>query len=301
MADPRDDTPRAAFVSSGPAPTMTLLVPATLLALALGACSPSTPPEPPAPVADGSPLAQVLRQVAASRVETLDLTHPLSADGLYWPTGTPFEHRRLDWGRTPGGFWYASAEFAAPEHLGTHLDAPIHFAEQGWTAAEIPLERLMAPGALIDISARAATADDATLEPSDLDRWEQAHGPMSPGAIVIVRTGWSERWPDWNRYYGSATPKDVATLHFPGVSAEAAKALVARGVAGVGIDTASIDPGVSRTFEAHQVLAAANILNLENLTNVATLPGRGFAVIALPMKIEGGTGGPARVVALVAR
>jgi kynurenine formamidase len=229
----------------------------------------------------------------------VDLTHPLSPESLFWPTGQPFEHRRLAWGPTPAGYWYAAAEFSSPEHLGTHLDAPIHFAERGWASADVPVERLVAPGAVIDISGRAAAEPDATLEAADLDTWEREHGALAPGAIVLVRTGWSARWPDWNRYYGSSTPRDVATLHFPGVSAEGARALIGRGAVGVGIDTASIDPGRSTTFEAHQVLAGANLFNLENLTGLEGLPAKGFVVMALPMKIAGGTGGPARVVALI--
>ncbi len=229
----------------------------------------------------------------------IDLTHALSPESLYWPTGEPFEHERLDWGINDAGYWYAAAAFSSPEHLGTHLDAPVHFAEDGWTSADIPIDRLVGPGIIIDISARARIDPDATLQPDDIANWEEEHAAIPADAIVIVRTGWSELWPDWNSYYGSDTPTDVATLHFPGVSPEAAAVLVDRGVAGVGIDTASIDPGEDTGFAAHQVLGAANIFNLENLTAVADLPARGFTVMALPMKITGGTGGPARVVALI--
>ena len=229
----------------------------------------------------------------------IDLTYPLSPDSLYWPTGEPFRHERLAWGPSDGGYWYAAASFSSPEHLGTHLDAPIHFSEDGWTSADIPVDRLVGPGALIDISSRAARDPDATLQPDDVTSWERVHGSLPDKAIVIVRTGWSARWPDWSAYYGSATPMDVATLHFPGVSPGAARLLVDRGVAGVGIDTASIDPGNDTGFATHQVLGGANVFNLENLTNLAEVPERGFEVIALPMKIADGTGGPARVVARI--
>jgi kynurenine formamidase len=252
---------------------------------------------------DASPTSTqtLLQLLTDERVRIVDLTHPLSPQSLYWPTGSPFEHNRLAWGVNEAGYWYAAAEFSSPEHLGTHLDAPIHFAERGWTTTDIPVERFLAPAAVVDISKRPATNADAALVPRDVTTWEDANGELMPGSILIVRTGWSERWPDWERYYGSTTPKDPATLHFPGVSREAAALLVERGVSGVGIDTASIDPGMSTTFDTHRVLAAANIFSLENLTNLDDLPSTGAVIVALPMKIEGGTGGPARVLAIVPR
>lgn len=243
----------------------------------------------------------LLQSLADGSVRLVDLTHALSPESLYWPTGSPFEHKRLAWGVNEAGYWYATAELSSPEHLGTHLDAPIHFAERGWTMTDIPVERFVAPAAVVDISKRAAANPDAALEPRDITVWEKANGKLTRGSILIVRTGWSKRWPDWERYYGSKTPKDPATLHFPGVSRQAAARLVERGVSSVGIDTASIDPGKSTTFDAHRVLAGANIFNLENLTNVDELPSTGAIVIALPMKIEGGTGGPTRVLAIVPR
>ncbi len=272
--------------------------------VALAACGPSGGREGAEPDTESArrssedPIA-LQRLARGAGVRTVDLTHPLSQETLYWPTGSSFEHERLAWGRDAAGDWYSAAAFSSPEHLGTHLDAPIHFAESGWTSAEIPAERFLAPGAVIDISARSGTDPDAVLVPDDIAAWEIAHGPLPDRAIVIVRTGWGSRWPDWERYYGSATPKDVTTFHFPGVSAAAATALVDRAVAGVGIDTASIDAGPSTRFEAHRVLAAGNVFNLENLTRVDELPAAGFLVVALPMKIEGGTGGPARVLAVV--
>jgi len=269
------------------------------LVSAVAACAPATEP-PQAPVSLEIEET-VYEMFALGQVELVDLTYPLSPDSIYWPTGSAFEHEQLDWGTSEGGYWYASAAFSSPEHLGTHLDAPIHFGENRWTSTDIPLERLFARGIVIDITDKANTDADATLAAEDIEAWERRNGAIPAGSMVIVRSGWASRWPDWNAYYGSETPEDVATLHFPGVSPEAARALLDRGIFGVGIDTASIDPGISSTFEAHQVLAAANIFNLENLTNVNGLPETGFGVIALPMKIEGGTGGPTRVVAVVVR
>lgn len=275
----------------------TLLVALTIfLASSVGACAPTAEP----------PVSLKLEEIAnellmPGEAKLIDLTYPLSPDSLYWPTGSRFEHQQLDWGMSEGGYWYASAAFSSPEHLGTHLDAPIHFGENGWANADIPIERLFAHGVVIDITSKSNASADATLSVDDIEAWEQRNNTLQEGSIVIVRTGWASGWPDWETYYGSSTPTDVATLHFPGISPEAAQALVNRGIFGVGIDTASIDPGNSSTFEAHQILAAANVFNLENLTNVDGLPEAGFDIIALPMKIKDGTGGPARVVAIVAQ
>jgi kynurenine formamidase len=231
--------------------------------------------------------------------DLVDLTHSLGTDSLYWPNGSQFEYERQIWGYAEDGKWYAMGYFATPEHLGTHLDAPIHFAAETWTNSEIPVERFFAPAVVIDISERAATDPDTGLLPADIDGWVERHGPLPEGAIVIVRTGWSEKWPDWNAYYGSEDPFDTTTLRFPGVSAAGAEQLVEAGVVGVGIDTASIDPGQDATFESHRVLAEAQLFNLENLTNVGQLPESGAWVIALPAKVGGGSGAPARVIALV--
>lgn len=234
--------------------------------------------------------------------DLVDLTHPLSPDSLYWPNGEPFVFERLNWGYDENGDnWYTMARFETAEHLGTHLDAPIHFAPEVWANADIPVGNFLGPAVVVDIRERAASDPDAVLEPADLDAWRERNGEIPDGAIVLVRSGWSERWPDWNAYYGSEDPFDTSTLHFPGVSPEAAEALVASGAVGVGIDTASIDPGSDTAFRAHRILAEAQLYNLENLTGLDALPENGALLLALPIKIEGGSGGPARVVALVPR
>jgi len=266
------------------------------LASSVGACAPAAEPSASLKLEE---TANALLMPGEAKL--IDLTYPLSPDSLYWPTGSRFEHQQLNWGMSEGGYWYASAAFSSPEHLGTHLDAPIHFGENGWTNADIPIERLFAHGVVIDITSKSNASADATLSVDDIEAWEDRNDTLQEGSIAIIRTGWASQWTDWETYYGSSTPTDVATLHFPGISPEAAQALVNRGIFGVGIDTASIDPGNSSRFEAHQILATANVFNLENLTNVDGLPEAGFDIIALPMKIKGGTGGPARVVAIVAQ
>lgn len=230
----------------------------------------------------------------------VDLTHPFDKDTVYWPTeSSGFVLTKLAHGVSEGGYFYDANAFSAPEHGGTHLDAPIHFAQAGATTDQVPLERLIAPAVVVDISARAEKDPDALLEPADLDAFERQHGAIAPGTIVLVRTGWSKRWPDKLAYLGSDVPGDVAHLHFPGISAEAARALVKRGVAAVGIDTASIDHGPSREFWAHRILMEADIPAFENLTALEQLPVRGATVIALPMLIRGGSGGPLRAVAVL--
>jgi len=228
----------------------------------------------------------------------IDLTHPFDETTLYWPTSpSGFVLKSLFRGRTPGGFFYTANEMAAPEHGGTHMDSPVHFAEHGATTESVPLDRLVAPAVVVDMRAAAARDADALLEPGDIERFEAKRGAIAPGTIVLVRTGWADRWPDRKRYLGDDRPGDASHLHFPGLSRASAELLVARRVAAVGIDTASIDHGPSTDFAAHQVLMGADIPAFENVASLADIPPRGAVVIALPMKIRGGSGGPLRIVA----
>jgi kynurenine formamidase len=231
----------------------------------------------------------------------VDLTHPFEARTPYWPTATSgFKLERLHYGRTDGGFFYSAYSFCAPEHGGTHLDAPIHFAEGRWTADQIPVDRLVRPAVVIDVAAAAAADPDHRLTVGELTAWEARHGRIPDGTIVLLRTGWSARWPDRKRYLGDDTPGDASRLRFPSYGVEAARVLVAeRKVAALGVDTASIDPGSARDFPVHQVVAAANVPGFENLTGLDRLPPTGAWVVALPMKIAGGSGGPLRAIALL--
>ncbi|RMH17456.1 MAG: cyclase family protein [Acidobacteria bacterium] len=231
----------------------------------------------------------------------VDLSHPYDADTVYWPTSpSRFELRRLAYGMTEGGYFYAANVFCTPEHGGTHLDAPIHFGEGRWTAAEIPVERLIAPAVVIDASAQADADPDYRLSREDVERWEAEHGPVPAGSIVLLRTGWSRFWPDRARYLGDDAPGDASNLHFPSYGAEAARYLVEdRRVSGLGVDTASIDHGPSRDFMVHRIAAAANVFGLENVAHLDRLPATGAWLVALPVKIAGGSGGPVRIVALV--
>jgi kynurenine formamidase len=231
----------------------------------------------------------------------IDLSHDFSTQTIYWPTAKPFELEVVSAQRTPAGYYYAANNFSAAEHGGTHLDAPIHFSEGKWTTDQIPLERLIGPAVVIDVQTQADSSADYRVDYAAISRWEQNHGAIARGAIVLFRTGWARRWPDRAAYLGTArTGREAAThLHFPGIDSAAAQWLVDRKVKAVGIDSPSIDYGQSTSFPTHQLLFAANIPAFENVANLHQLPPRGSFVIALPMKIKGGSGGPLRIVAAV--
>lgn len=235
--------------------------------------------------------------------QLVDLSWPFDEHTLYWPTSpASFEHKELAYGPTPGGYFYSSYTICTPEHGGTHLDAPIHFAAKGLTADAIPLEQLVAPAVVIDVADKAAANADYRLTLDDVRAWESRNGAIDTGTIVLLRTGWGKRWPDRKSYFGDDTPGATDKLHFPSFGEEAVRLLVnERHVAAIGADTASIDYGPSTDFIVHRVALGANVPGLENLANLDRLPERGAWLMALPMKIAKGSGGPVRVVALVPR
>ena len=238
-----------------------------------------------------------------SKHTIIDLSHAYGPSTVFWPTSpTKFTLEKLASGKTAAGYFYSANTLCTPEHGGTHLDAPIHFSETGRTADQVPLEQLVAPAVVIDVSARAAKDRDYRATREDVLQFEKAHGPIVKGTIVLLRTGWSRHWPNAKAYLGDDTPGDASKLSFPSYGVDAARLLVEeRGIAALGIDTASIDYGRSTDFDVHRVAAARNVPGFENLTNLDRLPARGALVIALPMKIEGGSGGPLRAIALVSR
>ena len=231
----------------------------------------------------------------------VDLTYAFNEQTIYWPTAKSFVHEKAAWGMTAAGYWYSSANYSASEHGGTHLDAPIHFAEKGWTNDQIPIQNLVGSAVVIDISSACSKNPDYQLNVEDIQKWESKNGKIPDQSIVLVRTGWGKFWPDKKRYLGDVKPGDASNLHFPAFSKASAKFLVEqRKVKGVGIDTASLDPGTSKDFIAHQIFNGANVYGLENIANLDQLPEKGAWLIALPMKIENGTGGPVRIIALLA-
>lgn len=232
----------------------------------------------------------------------IDLSHDYSVETLYWPTAEGFEKETVFEGWTEGGWYYTAYNIHTAEHGGTHVDAPVHFAEGRQSVEQIPLRRLIGPAVVIDVSAAAAADADYQAGVADVTAWEEAHGEIPPGAIVLFSTGFAERWPDAASYMGTAEkgPQAVARLHFPGIHPDAARFLVRhRSVASVGIDTPSIDYGQSKDFMTHRILYEQDIPGFENLANLDRLPPLGAFVVALPMKIRGGSGAPLRAVAFV--
>lgn len=268
---------------------LTLLV---LIALSFAACRPTEHS------GERTDLASIFTGKSGTWV---DLTHSYSEKSIYWPTDTlGFVLEELAYGPTPGGWFYSSYRYSGAEHGGTHLDAPIHFAEGGQTNDEIPLSNLIGPAAVIDVSARAHP--DYLISVEDLTGWEAEHGQIPEGAILLVRTGWDTRYGDRAAYLGTARKgaEAVAELHFPGLDPAAADWLVKnRQIRAFGLDTPSIDYGQSADFRSHVILYTQNIPGFENVANLDRLPPAGSYVVALPMKIQGGSGGPVRIVAFV--
>jgi kynurenine formamidase len=247
----------------------------------------------PAPTAAGIPAG-----------ELVDLTHGYDQTTIFWPTSDPFRLDKTADGITPLGYYYASNNFFTAEHGGTHLDAPLHFSRDGQAVDQIPIDRFFGAAVVIDVVVRAEADADYQIGVEDLLAAERADGAIPPDAIMLFRTGFSRRWPDASRYLGTAArgAEAVRDLHFPGLHPEAAKWLIDnRSIKAVGIDTASIDYGQSTLFETHRALFARNIPAFENLTALERLPLRGASIVALPMKIGGGTGAPLRAVAIIGR
>lgn len=260
-----------------------------LAVFATAACAPASQP----PAQQASP---------ASAPRYVDLTHDLSAEAIFWPTGETFRLDKVADGVTEKGYYYASNNYSGNEHGGTHIDAPVHFAQGRWTVDQIPLDRLIGPAVVVDVSAQSAANADYQVAVADFTAWEHTHGTIESDAIVLIRTDFAKRWPDARAYLGTDEhgAEAVAKLHFPGLHPDAAKWLAeVRKAKAVGLDTASIDYGQSTLYESHRVLYDKNIPAFENLAALDQLPPRGAVVYALPIKIKGGSGGPLRAIAVL--
>ena len=251
----------------------------------------------------GFSATSLAQTIDLAKSEIVDLTHTYNAKTIFWPTSPiKFEHTQLAYGDTPGGYFYSSYSFAMPEHGGTHLDAPIHFYRGKRSAEQIPLQQLVTQVFVIDVRLHASADRDYRLSLADVKAFEAKHGAITAGSSLLLRTGWSAHWPNTKAYMGDDTPGDASNLSFPSFGIEAIEYLVkTRKVGLIGVDTASIDYGKSTAFMVHRVIGEANIPALENLTNLGPLPATGALLVALPIKIEGGSGGPARVIAIVPR
>jgi kynurenine formamidase len=233
--------------------------------------------------------------------QLVDLTHTFDEHTIFWPTESGFEITKRSAGKTDKGYYYEAHSFSTPEHGGTHIDAPVHFFEGRHAVDQIPLERLIGPGVVVDVSSACSNDRDFRVGVAEFETWERENGPVPKGAIVLLRTGFGRHWPDRERYMGTAKrgAEGVAALHFPGLDPDSIPWLAARQISAIGLDTPSIDHGPSTHFEAHVALFERNIPAMENVANLDALPAKGFTVIALPMKIGGGSGGPLRIVAVL--
>jgi kynurenine formamidase len=232
----------------------------------------------------------------------VDLSHDFSEETVYWVTAEPFKRTVVAEGNTPGGYYYSAYNFSGAEHGGTHLDAPVHFADGKKTADQIELSQLIGPAVKIDVSGKVAADRDYLVTVEDIQAWEAANGKIPEWAIILLQTGFATRWPNKKTYLGTDQkgPDAVKDLHFPGLDPAAAKWLVEnRKFKAVGIDTASIDRGQSTDFGTHVTLMTNNIPAFENVGDMSSLPTKGFHVFAFPMKIKGGSGGPLRIAALI--
>lgn len=241
-------------------------------------------------------LAGCARPVSSSVAWThvVDLGHALAPGDPSWDSTPVFSRDGVATIEKDG---YDAGKFATEEHFGTHVDAPAHFARGGWTVDEIPPDRLIRPGICVNIERAVHKDQDYRLTVDDLKSFELEHGQIPAGALVLVATGWDARWDQPNGAYMNVHD---GVRHFPGISVEAATLLAKdRKVAGIGIDTPSIDYGPSEQFEAHHVTLALSLYHIENATGLTHLPPAGFTVVVAPIKIKGGSGGPARLLGLV--
>lgn len=250
------------------------------------------------PMAQRSKISQeLLYAVQRGDVRVVDLTHTLSASAPYWPEGnapSPFHCKVTDTYQRDGSY---GRQIEIPEHFGTHMDAPLHFNPAGKSIDQLPVENFMAGAVVVDVSAAVRSNPDYQLTVEDLENWQKAHGPIPRGSLILLNTGWASRWPSHSEFI-NLDAKGV--MHYPGYSLEAARFLLEHvHPVGMGIDTPSIDFGPTKNFEVHRLTMSAGLYHLENVANLEDVPPTGACVIALPMKLEGGSGSPARVLALV--
>lgn len=231
----------------------------------------------------------------------VDLTHAFDSATIYWPNNpTGFQHKTDAEGITPGGFYYSSYQIATPEHGGTHLDAPIHFSKGGLTVDSIPLSSLTGQAVVIDVSENALENRDYLVSIADIEAWEDKHGQIPANSIVLFHTGYGKFYPDRAKVLGTAKlgVEAIPELHFPGIAPETTQWLLEkRDIKAMGLDTPSTDYGQSKDFKTHQILHGKNKPGFENVANLDQLPPTGAYVIALPVKIGKGSGGPLRIIA----
>ena len=247
-------------------------------------------------VPDKAAAAATLDQLCEGKLKIVDLTWPLNDKGAYWPGENykPFESGTIATLEKNG---VLSKSFCMPEHQGTHIDAPNHFEANRPSVDQIRLQDLFAPAVVIDVAAKVAADANYRLSVEDVEAWQKQHGPIPNRALVLLHTGWGRQFTNPARYRNLDSK---GKMHFPGFSAPAVRQLIdRRNIRGVGIDTLSTDYGLSNDFQVHHLLASKGVYGLENLANLEQLPSRDFYVVVAPIKIETGTGGPTRVLAIL--
>jgi kynurenine formamidase len=241
--------------------------------------------------------------VSFNNLKWIDLSHSYDSATLYWPNNKKgFEHITEAEGKTLSGYYYSSYSLCTPEHGGTHLDAPIHFAENKLTVDQLPLSSLTGNAVVIDVSRNALVNRDYQVSIENIENWEKENGRIPGNTIILFRTGYGQFYPDREKYFG--TPKTgqeaIPELHFPGISPETTQWLVEkRNIKALGLDTPSMDYGQSKDFKTHQILLGRNKPGFENLANLDELPLKGLYIVALPMKIAKGSGAPLRIIATI--
>jgi kynurenine formamidase len=231
-----------------------------------------------------------LRGIPSGKTPLVDMSYAINGKLPAWPGDDKTFEATVN--ATPEKDGYFTRSFWMLEHYGTHLDAPSHFPPGNVPVDKIPATHLFGPAVVIDVREEAAKDADYRLKATRVEKWEAQHGRIHEGSIVLLRTGWSARWPDQARYRNMDAS---GVMHFPGFSVEAVKLLMERGTVGIGIDTLSVDYGASKNFEVHRLDLPAGLYNLENLANLDQLPEAGAFLIAAPIKLEGGSGGACRV------
>jgi kynurenine formamidase len=240
------------------------------------------------------PPSNALRGLPLGAARVVDLSYAIDDQLPPWPGDARSFAARPE--STIAADGYFTRSFWMLEHYGTHLDAPAHFVPGGATVDRIPAERLLGQAVLLDVRDAAVRDPDYELPAASILLWEAAHGRISPGAIVLLRTGWAARWPDRARY---ANPDAAGAMHFPGFSVAAVRLCIERQANGIGADTMSVDPGRSADFPVHRLALGAGLYQLENLADLSALPEAGAGLLVAPIKLGGGSGGPCRVFAFL--
>jgi kynurenine formamidase len=236
----------------------------------------------------------MLEGIPSGKTRVIDLSYAINDQLVPWPGDEKYFEAKINATVEKNGYFTRS--FWMLEHYGTHLDAPAHFPPGKATVDQIPAKKFFGPAVLLDVRVEAAKDADYRLPVSQIEKWEHAHGRIPPGSIALLRTGWAARWPNVRSYRNQ---DKQGKMHFPGFSAEAAKVLIAHGVSGLGCDTLSVDYGASEDFSVHHLALGAGLYHLENLADLSALPEAGAFLVVAPIKLEGGSGGPVRVFALL--